>query len=242
MVVMFSITRNLYEYAPGIIQNLVDTNPSVKKIYLFIEDNEFPYPLNPRVITLNINNIPPLVKDDNPNKGNIWTKMAYTRCFIPKIIADEKIIYCDLDLIFYNGLERLWNIDFEGDYICAVEETSSCARRNPLPFPTPDRYINSGVLLMDLRAMRRDGIDLKICDLINGYKLNFPDQDAINTICNGRVKYISPSFNASKTTTGDPMGIPLTICHCSQIKPWDKRSPYYNKWKLNNDKALGISN
>lgn len=231
ITVMFSITRNLYEYAPGVIQNLIDTNPLVYRIYLFIEDDEFPYKLDKRVRTININNCPKFIKG-GPNEGNPWTYMAYTRCFVSQILLEDKIIYLDLDLYFNKGLDKLWNTDFEGNYLCGVAESTSTIHDNK-------GYINTGVLLLNLRAMRENHIDIKICKLIQNKKLHFPDQDAINKICKGKIKYISRSFNITDTTYKSPTyGISPVVFHTTFPKLWNRDSNFYKKWKTNTEKAL----
>ena len=237
ITVMFSITRNLYEYAPGIIYNLVETNPEVWRIYLFIEDDEFPYPLDKRVRTVNINNFPKYIKD-GPNKDNPWTYMSFVRCYVSQILLEDKILYLDLDVIFFNKIKRLWNTDFEGNYMCGVREAETGIHAK-------ENYINSGVLLLNLRAMRKDHIDLKLCNLLQTTKLKFPDQDAINTICKGKIKFVNHSYNCSRLTDrqSETEMIPLTIVHCISPKPWDPYAGFlHNKFKENTEKALGINN
>ena len=232
ITVMFSITRNLYEYAPAVIQNLVETNPRVYRIYLFIEDDEFPYPIDKRVRIININDYPQYISK-GPNMNKTRKKMAFTRCFVSKLLLEEKILYFDLDLFFYGGLERLWGIEFDGNYMCGVIEANAVSH-------SKKDYINTGVLLMDLRAMHLNHVDYDICKFIESKKLTFPDQDAINSVCAGRIKFINHSFNNSKITKkGEDENIPLTISHVSQIKPWDKRSNFYWKWKAYDDKIKG---
>ena len=235
ITVMFSITRNLYDKAPGVIYNLIKTNPEVWRIYLFIEDDDFPYPLDKRVRVININHFPKYI-EGGPNEGNAWTHMAYTRCFVSQLLLEDKIIYLDLDLYFYNKLDRLWNIDFEGNYVCGVSEDNATLRRR-------ERYINTGVLLLNLRAMHRDHIDYDICKLIQTRKLQFPDQDAINEVCKGKIKFIHHNFNySSNTLQTETENIPLTIVHTIGVKLWDKRSKLYKNWQENTNKALGINN
>lgn len=232
ITVMFSITRNLYEYAPAVIKNLIETNPLVYRIYLFIEDDEFPYKLDKRVRLININSCPEFIKG-GPNENNPWTKMSFTRCFVSQLLLEDKIIYLDLDLYFNKGLERLWEIDFEDNYVCGVVESNS-------PIHDKQKYINTGVLLLNLRAMRLNHVDINICRLIQSKKLQFPDQDAINQICEGKIKFISSSFNNTKMTQKSPsFGIPPTIFHVTEPKPWDKRSNFYKRWKEYDDKAKG---
>lgn len=231
---MFSITRNLYDKAPGVLYNLIKTNPKIWRIYLFIEDDKFPYPLDKRVRVININNFPKYI-NGGPNEGNAWTHMAYTRCFVSQLLLEDKILYLDLDLYFYNKIDKLWETDFEDNYICGVAEANAKTH-------SMKNYINTGVLLLNLRAMRRDHIDYDICKLIQNKKLQFPDQDAFNKICEGKIKYINHSFNCSdRTEQYEKERIPLTIVHTIGIKLWDERSNLYKKWKENTEKALGIS-
>ena len=55
-----------------------------------------------------------------------------------------------------------------------------------------DKYINSGVLLMNAKKLRELKIDEKFLDLYTkyGFDVVAPDQDYINAMCYGHMKYL----------------------------------------------------
>lgn len=58
-------------------------------------------------------------------------------------------------------------------------------------------YVNSGVLLMNLKELRNQHFSEKFLDLLNQYhfKLIAPDQDYINAMCFGKTLYLDPRWN-----------------------------------------------
>nr|MCR5504680.1 hypothetical protein [Elusimicrobiaceae bacterium] len=63
-----------------------------------------------------------------------------------------------------------------------------------------DTYINSGVLVMNLKALRDEKLDDAMIYLLNNNRYAFPDQDVINLICRNRINYVSNVYNSSETT------------------------------------------
>lgn len=121
---------------------------------------------------------------------------AYFRLFIPELIPNEdKIIYLDCDIIVESSLAELYTMEPGDAYILGVRDLD--ARRNMKRLGTK-RYINSGVLLMDSKRMRKDGIISRFVDCIANqrHRLEMHDQDVIAIVLGGGgIRYISPTWN-----------------------------------------------
>ena len=80
-------------------------------------------------------------------------------------------------------------------------------------------YINSGVLLMNLKAMRELDFEGHFLNLLNTYHFDSvaPDQDYINAICNGRIYYLDAAWDAMPRP---PMDAPKLIHYNLFSKPW----------------------
>ena len=63
-----------------------------------------------------------------------------------------------------------------------------------------DKYINSGVLLINLKKIREEKLDDSMIFLANMNKYCFPDQDIINLVCRDRIVYLDNKFNCAETT------------------------------------------
>ena len=52
---------------------------------------------------------------------------------------------------------------------------------------------------MNLAQMRKEGTSAKLLNALDTDYLEFPDQDALNIVCKGRVKALSPIYNGIRT-------------------------------------------
>lgn len=84
----------------------------------------------------------------------------------------DKILYLDADIMFNREIELLYNIDVEGYEYAAARDHYGKYLLNP-------NYINAGVLLLNMKEIRRTGLFVKGRQLLRTRKLMFADQDAI---------------------------------------------------------------
>jgi lipopolysaccharide biosynthesis glycosyltransferase len=126
---------------------------------------------------------------------------TYYRILIPKIFPElDKAIYLDSDLIVEGDILELWKIDIDNYYLAGVD--TSCFEhtliyKNKINLTKDDIYINGGVLIMNLEAMRRDNIvELMIENSAKlGNKVTWVDQDVINFSLQKRIKTLDARFN-----------------------------------------------
>src|SRR5215475_10573967 len=85
------------------------------------------------------------------------TFAMYLRLFMTEYLDPslDRIIYLDSDLIVRGDLSELWQLNLQGAYVGGVPEPYSESQRKPFGFGPKDLYVNSGVLLIDLRQWRK---------------------------------------------------------------------------------------
>lgn len=123
------------------------------------------------------------------------------------VIAEElpeytHAIYTDCDIIIRQDLSRLYReVELGDNYMAGIAEASSDYQvRTMIEGGEPGKYVNSGFLVLNLEQMRQDGISERFANfLAKAEKLEFPDQDAINIVCKGRLAYLSPVYNSIRT-------------------------------------------
>ncbi|MDR3253697.1 MAG: glycosyltransferase family 8 protein [Endomicrobium sp.] len=145
----------------------------------------------------------------------------YYRLLLPQILFDiDKIIYSDIDVVFNLNLQELDSIDVNSYYIAGVKDFNKKNFKNKLwnkynihNINDNGQYINSGILVMNLKKIRQDNIDKKWLYFV---KENFPfhDQDIINVSCKGKILFLPSEYNF--------LDINAKVLHFSgNIKPWN---------------------
>lgn len=132
----------------------------------------------------NINLIDMEDKYKNANdKGHITTP-CYYRLSLSEVVPNlDKIIWLDGDTLAYKDLKEMYDIDMEGYYYKGVLDENVSAVDN---FTTEnDHCICSGVMLVNLKELRKDNMVEKFADFIekNNERLIQHDQTTINAVC-----------------------------------------------------------
>ncbi len=144
----------------------------------------------------------------------------------------EKAIYMDGDVVVKGSLKGFWDENIE-DYLMGgvpdeyIEETHY---KPEIGMSEQELYVNAGVLLMNLKRMREEGIYERLCDATVSLvgKIQYQDQDVINLVCRGSIKELDVRYNF---TTGNALNSPELVPEAVNIhftgsrKPWNKKCP-----------------
>ena len=132
-----------------------------------------------------------------------YTEAASFRLLLPEILPEyDRIVYIDCDIIVRQDIGRLWReTDLGDNYLGVVFEApiEQQAERFRALGCDPQRYFNSGFLLMNLKQMREEKVSERLLEACRVPYLEFPDQDALNQVCQGRVLPLSPVYNSIRT-------------------------------------------
>lgn len=122
-------------------------------------------------------------------RTNSWTIYAWYRILLPNVLSIDinKVLYLDADTLVIDDLEDLFALDMTDKAVAGTLDPQA-------PFEEPyvrcgydsgKQYICSGVLLMNLDYWREHQLTEKIINWAktNAYRLKYPDEDAINYIC-----------------------------------------------------------
>jgi lipopolysaccharide biosynthesis glycosyltransferase len=138
--------------------------------------------------------------------GSGWPAPTYYRLLIPGLLPNcKKCLYLDTDIIVRHDLAELFNTDLKDCYIAGSDRYAVIDEFEYLSSINLDStkyYVNAGVLVMNLDLMRRDNLQEKLVSTVkhgvDGKKaFMWPDQDALNIICRGRMKILDLKFNVS---------------------------------------------
>lgn len=132
-----------------------------------------------------------------------YSEAASFRLLLPELLPGyEKILYLDCDIIVRQDMGILFrNTDLNDNYMAAVYEApiEGQAERIKVLGCIPGQYFNSGMLLMNLKQMREEKVSARLLKACEKDYMEFPDQDALNQVCQGRVLPISPVYNGIRT-------------------------------------------
>jgi lipopolysaccharide biosynthesis glycosyltransferase len=144
-----------------------------------------------------------------PDWGRIPTTMWY-RIMLPELLGQtERVLYLDIDTLVLDSLGPLWELELDDSYLAAVTnvpERHMMGHAAELGLPGPEAYFNSGVLLMNLELMRREGSSaaLRECALTRREQLLWPDQDTLNLVLGDRRRELHPRWNLMNSIRSFP--------------------------------------
>ena len=178
---------------------------------------------------------------------------TYYKIALPSLLPNiDKVIYSDTDMINLEDLTEMYNFKLKKkvyfadilDYIDHLNQLREFGLSS-------DKYINAGLLIMNLKAMREDSIEKKLREFISNHTLIFHDQTAINCVCINNIqilpyKYGIFSFESfkelfklnkkqafmnrcSKTKLKKFFAEPTFYHYANRLKPWNKNVTKFNK-------------
>lgn len=171
--------------------------------------------------------------------SGVLTRGTLYRLSLPEVVVDvDKIIYLDCDVAVNLDVAQLWEE-------CAAMDSALAGVRelNDLPMPdislpkemikkdeygvTDDRYINAGVIVMNLSKMRRESEEKgalfqRAVKYITEYDPQHKDQDFLNAEYLGDIMYLDQKYNDMPFGDYDDVFNLERIWHFfSKGKPWN---------------------
>jgi lipopolysaccharide biosynthesis glycosyltransferase len=106
----------------------------------------------------------------------------------------EKVLYLDADTLVLGELESLFKMDLDGMALAGGLDPLNFSQTTfgRLGYGKENHYICSGVMLINLRFWRDNGITDKIIRFASIHRdlIQYPDQDAINSVNAGKIVYL----------------------------------------------------
>lgn len=172
-----------------------------------------------------------------------YPKGTYYRLLIPELIDEEKVLYLDSDIVVNGSIKGLYYQNIGENYVCAIEDPGF-DRHQQLKMDPESVYFNSGMMLINLKKWKSDGIQKKVIDFIENNQdvIYFPDQCGLNAIINGRWKKVPLKYNQqssifskdfekkfncfSPEELAEAKEKPIIIHYTSGSKPWHYKNSH----------------
>ena len=182
---------------------------------------------------------------DNLNKRlrDYYSESIFYRIFIASMYPElDRAIYLDCDIVLVDDVAKLYDEELDGCILGAVADESIPGVPEFVRYVEGwigievEKYINSGILLIDLAQFRAARIEETITELAAAYNFDTvaPDQDYLNFLCSGRIKYLPLSWNKQPKADNVIPVEKLHLIHYNMFnKPWHYRKvPYSGEfWK-----------
>ena len=132
---------------------------------------------------------------------------AYFRMFLTDIMYNyDKTLYLDVDTYVLTDIADLYNIDIGDSYIAACIDINIVASYilgnhwkpyidKILELDHPYEYVQSGVMVLNLRQLRKDFSFDYLIKLSKEKEWRLYDQDVLNYMCKNNIYFLDPSYN-----------------------------------------------
>lgn len=159
---------------------------------------------------------------------NYFSNTTYFRLYIPELYPEyDKAVYIDSDTIVLTDIANLYNQNIEDNLLAAIPD--GAVQTIPVFQEYVEKvigvidynnYFNAGILLMNLKELRKHKLQEKFLYLLEKVKFEVAqDQDYLNRICKGRVKLLDFAWNRMPVMGGEDEDIKI-IHYNLGFKPW----------------------
>lgn len=190
-----------------------------------------------------------MLKSETSTKS--WNPIMYLKLLIPQKLPVyvERFLFLDVDMIINHDIDELYNTDLDGYILAACDDYKyQQAHRDRLGLKEIDEYINSGVMVIDLKAWREKEKQCQMINFLENYKeLLNNDQDGFALYFRGEIKLLPNKWNVTTfyfeqtprildkylLEVNELRSHPYIIHFCEPIKPWfaDCKHPYQYLYK-----------
>lgn len=183
--------------------------------------------------------------------NTVYAVEAYYRMFSPWLLPDyDKAIVMDSDIIINGDLSDLYDISLEGKLAAAVKDFVYQGflnenLNNDIEYATetiglenPYDYVNTGVLLLNLKELRNQFSLNYLVELATTKKFRIQEQDILNFLLQKKVIFLDIKWNyylevngaiarflesspEASYNTYQSCKDPVILHYASQPKPWD---------------------
>ena len=204
--VLYATDSNYSQHAAASIYSLLRYNSCFDKINIYLIDDNISDECKEKFNTL-IKDFPlaeiifypfkELSKNLQLNDKTGYAQVGYARLFLSKICDKDKILYIDCDTIINGSLKELWETEMEDYIIAGVQDNPALHSLTTVGMTRNHRYINGGVLLINLKKWREEKAEERILKMIKDYNGFVPhhDQGIINGVFKDEIKILHPKFN-----------------------------------------------
>lgn len=268
LTILYGIDENNLSACHVSMQSIIDHNPDLHlDFHIFLPksaiDKEYSFRLHgtdgEQNFTLTLHEVSTKKYDGTKENKTYGIPALFFLEGIENLsLAHSRVLALDADVFCKGSLLSLTRIRIGRSILAAVPdqgiyerkrvvqlERLNAARTARYPKILPSEYFNSGVLLINCALWRKYYCFSRTLSILKAERyrevLNYPDQDALNMVAQGKVKYLNVKYNffypLTEKTKKKNLDISQTILfhYVGTTKPWHywiKNAPYANLYLL----------
>ncbi len=174
-----------------------------------------------RVTLIDVGDLYRAALADSPNTETGYTPYCFLRLFADRLPLPDKLLYLDADTVIAGDLLPLFQTDVSGvEYAAVLDHYGR--------FFMGYHYINSGVMLLNLKRIRETGLFRRAVALCAEKRLFLPDQTALHRLTQDKL-LLPVRYNEQKHYDRADTVIQhfcktilwLPVFHTRTVKPWE---------------------
>ncbi|MGN0264578.1 MAG: glycosyltransferase family 8 protein [Oliverpabstia sp.] len=239
--ILISVNRNYLDKAETMLHSFRRNNSEEVTVYLMnhcLSDTEIKkfkkYLHRYLRMDLEVIDVSKTVFDQMPLSYGRFSIEIYYRVLAQFLLPQtvDRIMWLDADIVICGSICEFYHQEFEGKLLvacpdAACEDEEIVQIKDNLGLPKGHLYFNSGVLLLNLEALRNKTNIYEIAQIAQSIADYFiyPDQDLLNFLYSGRVKYCDQNrFNCQAKRFGkltkDQVEDIVILHYTGYQKPW----------------------
>ncbi len=210
MNIVYSSSDSYAEIAGISIVSLLKNNQSMEEIKIFVIDNDISAANRARLDSIAHNFGREILYISKPDVRKMagtqinvgrWNISTFYRLFLPSILPGEvdRVLFIDCDTLVLQDLTPLWEMDMADKWLYGVDDCRGAAYRTNLGLKPENNYINNGVMLIDLKAWRKNNVETMFLEFIQAHHgdITFVDQGVQNGVLSmiNRSGLLHPRYN-----------------------------------------------
>ena len=153
-------------------------------------------------------NVGSLFENSNLNESPTIPIETYFKLAIIEVFKKyDKVLYLDGDMIIKEDISELFETDIEQYLVAGVLDIAAAGVANgfdimrrkyvleKMRLKDVYKQFNAGVLLFNINKMREQFNFKYLLEFAQGTAFQFQDQDALNVLCQGQVKWLEQNWN-----------------------------------------------
>lgn len=128
-----------------------------------------------------------------------WPLSAFTRLFAGVFLPEEidRALYLDCDTIICGDIAQIDDVDVAQNIFLGVKDCVGPMYKENIGLKKHDVYINAGVLLINLKELRKVNVSILIDQYMKKYMklINYADQDILNGAFYGQIGLLNPKYD-----------------------------------------------